>query len=385
MFSNNHRATIAGILTAVAMGGAVVGGCGDWSTSGEGIHCGTDADPELLPFCAEDAGAGSIEPGLESEACSGQCVPRSTSGFDVRVVLVWMGSELEEEPQCPDRAKSLFDWGFEGLTVDRPCQKCECEPAKCVMSTGLVTSSNDACQGGNTIKYEAPADWDGSCVSPSQVPAGSFRSIELSPATVSSCKPMGDAEPQVPSFASTTSSFAGGVYWNKRMVACDGTTYGNCPTTDLVCVPNTKPPPPDFRYCIEYIKAIDVDNLPECTEKYPERFTFYKGTTGKVECSPCECGDPAGAQCTVSLSAYQDTTCSGAPMPLFKDVPAINSQCIEFGGMSVSLESMSATWVADQPGQCLPKGGELIGEVKAVNPSVYCCQPAEPPTKASKE
>ncbi len=386
MFNKSHRTALAGFFTTAALVGAILGtqGCGEWSLTGEGIHCGTNPDPETLPFCAGDAGAEDAGAGLKSETCNGQCVPQPPVGFDERPALVWMGPE-EEEPQCPDRALSIFDEGYEGLTVALPCQKCECEPAKCVMSTGLVTSSNDACQGGAVTNYDAPADWDGSCISPAQVPAGSFRSIELTSATVSSCKPMGDTEPQAPSFAPTKSSFAGGVYWKNRVLACSGTTIGECKTTDFVCVPNTQPPPPEFRYCIASTDAFDENNLPQCPNNYPERFTIYKGTTGKVECSPCECGDPVGAQCTVSFSAYQDPTCSGVPMPLFENVPAVAATCIDFGAMSVSLDSMSAKWSVNQPGQCLPKGGELVGEVKPLHPRMYCCQPLEPPMKAPKE
>jgi len=382
MFGKSHGVAITGFaLTIVLSSTAIVNnGCGV-NTGGAGISCGTDADPNDWPECYDDAGPA---PGLDPEACTGQCVPRGPSGFDPRIVLVWMGPE-EEAPQCPDRAKSRFDSGYEGLSVELPCQKCECEPATCVMSTGLVTTSNDACQGGAVTKFEAPPDWDGSCSSPAQVPAGSFRSIELTPATVSSCNPIGNAEPKAPSFAPPRSSFAGGVYWKNHVVACEGPAEDKCPTTDFVCVPSTQPSPPEFRYCVEYIKTIDENDLPECPVQYPDRFTIYKGTKGKVECSPCECGDPVGAQCAVSLSAYQDPTCTGAPMPLFENVPAINSQCIDFGGMSVSLESMSAKWTVNEPGQCLPKGGEIVGEVKPVDPSVYCCQPLEAPMKASKE
>lgn len=384
MLTKSQGIAITGFLISVAMYGSMftIQSCGDAA-----IVCPPDARPDD-PICGTGGGGGEAgRPGLTAETCTGQCIPRSTSGFDNRYLLVWMGPE-EEEPQCPDRAKSRFESGYEGLTVVLPCQKCECEPAKCVMSTGLVTSSNDACQGGDVINFDAPADWDGSCMSPAQVPAGSFRSIELSPATVSSCKPMGDAEPKAPSFAPTKTSFAGGVYWKNRMVACEGPAEDNkCPTSDLVCVPSAQPPPPEFRYCVEYINAIDENNLPQCPTKYPERFTIYQGTTGKVECSPCECGDPVGAQCTVSLSAYQDLTCTGAPMPLFENVPAGNGNgtCIDFGGMSVALESMSANWSVNEPGQCLPKGGELVGEVKPVNPSVYCCQPLESPMNAPKQ
>ncbi|MBK9266211.1 MAG: hypothetical protein IPM54_41305 [Polyangiaceae bacterium] len=376
MFGKSHGVAITGFLVTVAIYGTtfVTNGCG-LNTGGEQIHCGTDADPEIWPICYEDAGTG-----IEPLACTGQCVEMGTADFRERPVLLWMGAE-EEQPKCPERANSEFYTGYADLNVALPCQKCECGPAKCVMPSGMVASSNNACQGSATA-YDGPTEWDGSCVSPAKLPAGSFHSIGLTPASVSSCEPIGNAEPKAPSFAPEISSFAGGVYWKNYVKACQGTAQGFCPSSGDLCIPSTEPPPPEFRYCVQYALPVDESNLPQCPKAFPERFTFYAGTKGKVECSPCQCGEPVGAQCSISFSAYQDATCSGAPMPLFQNVPAFDGSCIDFGAASVALASMEAKWTVNKPGTCEVSGGELIGEVKPVDPRVFCCQapaPSAPP------
>lgn len=384
MLTKKQSIAITGFLVSIAMYGSMftVQSCGDAA-----IVCPPDARPDD-PYCGTGGGGGGGEagsPGLNSESCTGQCLPMSTSGFATRISLVWMGKE-GSEPQCPERAESVYFTGYKDLNVAVPCQKCECGPAECILPSGLVAHSENSCLAGNTTKYDGPAQWDGSCVSPAQVPAGEFRSIELTPAQVSSCKPIGDAEPKAPSFAPKISDFAGGVYWKNSLRACQGNADGKC-SSGFDCVPNVQPAPPEFRYCVEYIRDIDENDLPYCPHEYPDRFVYYEEAEGKAECSPCECGDPVGAQCTVSFSAYQDTTCSGAQMPLFENVPAAsgNGTCIDFGGMSVALESMSAQWSVNQPGQCLPKGGELVGEVKPAKPHMFCCKPLEAPMKAPKE
>ncbi|TKD01220.1 hypothetical protein [Polyangium fumosum] len=61
-------------------------------------------------------------------------------------------------------------------------------------------------------------------------------------------------------------------------------------------------------------------------------------------------------------------------MSLFENVPALDGSCINFGAASFALGSMSAKWTVNEPGTCEPKGGEHVGEVKGVDPRVFCCQ-----------
>ena len=402
MSRKSHHVAMSGFLLTAAIVGfnLVAQGCGN--TGGAKIICLPETDPKVFTFCPgkEDAGtdgadaetadaetsdAETTDATMAASTCTGQCLPAGPSGFQHIPILLWMGSE-NEEPECPERANGVFFQGYYGLTVDFPCQECSCGPAECTMPSGLVATSGSACQGGKAVPYDGPAEWDGSCVAPGQLPVGSFRSIELSPATVSPCKPIGNAEPpKPPAFAPQTSSFVNGIYWKSRAKACQGSGDGKCSISDYQCVPDIRPAPPEFRYCLEYNKTVDETNLPECPGNYPDRFLFHKGVSGKPECSPCECGEVSGAECSVSFSAYQDATCSGTPMPLFKDLTVKSGTCVDFDTPSVSLGSMSATWTAKQAGQCEPKGGNMVNDVKPQDPHVFCCQPLAPSTKASQE
>ncbi|MDC0745340.1 hypothetical protein [Polyangium mundeleinium] len=123
---------------------------------------------------------------------------------------------------------------------------------------------------------------------------------------------------------------------------------------------------------------MNENNLPQCPSVFPDRFVFYRGTEGQVECSPCTCGEPVGAKCNAKLSAFQDPACGSVPPSLFENVPAA-AICIDFSASPLTLGAMEADWISNEPGTCEPSGGELIGEVKGTDPRVFCCQTPPPP------
>jgi len=368
-------ASIAGALGLGAL--MAVNGCTTepWEVV---FHCRPDANPDsdIHGDCFPPDGGG-IEP-LSCVARGGQCVPMGTSDFREKAVLLWMGAE-EEAPDCPDRADTVFYTGFADLSVDVPCAACSCGPASCTLPGSINVDSASFCQGANPTEYSGPEEWDGSCVSPAVLPSGSFSSIGLTAPTVTGCEPIGDPIPKAPGFApggpgGKPKSFANGISW-KYTKACHGMAEGRCESPSETCLPSTEPPPPEFRQCVQYTLPVDEANLPQCPESFPERVLTYRGTTGKVECSPCECGEPTGAKCSATLSAFQDSACSGVPMSLFENVPA-TPFCLDISGspFTYALGSMSAKWVTNEPGTCEPKGGEQVGEVKGVDPRVFCCQ-----------
>lgn len=377
-----------GLLASIVIAGLGVGamlGANGCSTDPIYVdfHCDPDASPDsdILGDCFPPDGGGSVEP-LSCKAAGGECVPMGTSDFRERAVLLWMGSDEYDAPECPERASGEFYTGYGEFVVSFPCQECACGPAECMVPNGIAADPANLCQGANPTAYDGPSGWDGSCVSPSMLPSGSFHSIELNPAGVSPCEPIGDPIPsKSPSFApSHGSTFANGIYWGKYAKACQGSADGVCPDTNELCLPSSEPPPPGFRQCVQYTLPVDDEKLPQCPEAFPDRFVFYSGTDGQPACSPCECGEPVDAQCAVSFSAYQDATCAGVPMPLFKDVPASTGSCVDFGALSLGLGSMEAKWLMNSPGSCEPSGGELIGEVKGADPRVFCCQPPPSPS-----
>jgi len=347
------------------------------------FECLPDADPEAgyEGHCFQDGG--TVDPASwKCEDRGGQCVDLGTSDF-TDAVLLWVGEEDEESaPQCPDRAPSLFYTGYSDLLIDQPCDKCSCGPATCALP-GAIEVYDSAFCGGASTSYQGPESWDGSCVSPSVLPSGSFDSIKLSAPALTGCEPLGAPEHKPPGFAPKRRSFGGGVYWGKYAKACRGVAQGMCESSGDTCVPSTEPPPPEFRQCVQYLRDAN-EGLPQCPEAFPEQFVFYSATKGEVTCTACSCGEPEGGNCKASVSAYQDLSCGSAPMPLFEGVPASQGTCIDLAGMPYALGSMSSKWIANEPGTCQPIGGELIGEVKGADPRVFCCQekaapPAPPP------
>ena len=347
------------------------------------IRCVEDAGPdaERGMYCGDGA-MPQGEP-LSCKAQGGDCVELGTANFTHSAFLLWIGAEEEQPARCPERASSEYYEGYGDLVVAVECQTCSCGPATCILPNAMNADPDSFCQGANAVSYAAPAEWDGSCVSPSILPPGSFSSIELNPATVSPCEPIGEPVPKVPGFAPGPSSFSNGVYWGNFAKGCQGAALsGDCENTGDLCLPTSEPPPPGFRQCVQYTLPVDENKKPACPAAFPEQFVFYSGWEGKAECSACECGDPVGGQCSASFSAYQDTACLGQGMPLFTGLPSGLGLCVDFMGVPYSLGSMEAKWGVNKAGTCQPSGGEVIGEVKGVEPSLFCCQ--EPPKPSSK-
>ncbi len=361
------------MTVAISSATVISTGCG-LNTGGGEIICPDGGPPENEPICGTGGGPG-INPQTNPNTCAGKCVARPPADFRESPVLMWIGED-GEQPECPEHAPIDFYSGLEGLNVDLQCQKCTCSPAACILPNGISVHSDNGCAGIGTV-YEASAPWDGSCASPAVMAAGTFRSIALEPATVAACTPSAPPKIPPPSLRAEPSSFAGGIYWEHAAKACDGTAEGSCANAGEICIPDTDPTPPQFRHCIQYLPAVKEDALPQCPADYPERFLFHKPVEGKVECSPCECGEPANAQCSVSISAYQEQSCSGNP--LFKEFPVYNNaSCTDFGAAWLPLGSIEAHWIENKPGECEPKGGEMIGPIKPMEPRVYCCQQPVP-------
>ena len=375
--------TIVGIIGTASGAIVAVNGCttSPWHS---GFHCIPEGGPpkDNPLSCDEDDAGTAVEP-LSCEAQGGECVEIGTSDFTHTAFLLWIGADGEQPSACPERANSEFYEGHGDLEVFVECQTCSCGPANCIMSEAMNVDADHFCQGANVTSYAAPPGWDGSCVSPSILAAGSFSSIKLNPATVSPCEPIGDPIQEPPGFAPGPKSFSNGVYWGKFAKGCQGAELpGDCTNTGDLCLPTSEPPPPGFRQCVQYTLPVDESALPTCPEAFPNQFVFYSGWKGNTECSACECGDPVGSQCNVSFSAYQDSACAGIPMPLFADVPTGTGFCADFGADSYPLASMQAKWTTKAPGTCEPSGGKMIGEVKGVDPRLFCCQ--EPPKPSSK-
>ncbi|WP_437663862.1 hypothetical protein [Sorangium sp. So ce1182] len=97
---------------------------------------------------------------------------------------------------------------------------------------------------------------------------------------------------------------------------------------------------------------------------------FHGSAEDTRSCSPCGCGEPEGASCTIMASVYSDGACAE------QVASTLVSSRAPFCGVTppgVALGSKSAEVVAVEPGACAPSGGEAIGQVLPAEPSTFCC------------
>jgi hypothetical protein len=386
MFKGEKGVLVAACLGSLAISSSaiLIGGCG-LEFGPMRVYCDPDgADNENFPSCAEDAGTNIAPQSLRCEDNGGACVAIGNGDFETNAVLLWIGDELDA-PKCPDRAPTPDDdMLYADLVVDVQCDECTCSAPTCVLPHAIGVDPQLGCASGVSDNYTAPNEWDGSCFSPAKLPAGSFASFALPSATVTGCTPSRPPPMKPPgAMAPRSNVIFGGVGWKQAGKVCNGIADGKCDNTSDTCVPNAEPRPPDFQYCLRYKPyAIDEANLPKCPAAFPERHLFYKRMEGKRECTECTCSDPVGSQCIAAFSAYQDPACGDNPLPFFKDVAG--QICVP--AMPWSLGAISAKWGINDPGKCEPSGGEPVGEIKPVDPRLFCCQPLpDPSSKPSNE
>jgi hypothetical protein len=184
-------------------------------------------------------------------------------------------------------------------------------------------------------------------------------SIPAPVVTTGACTPREARDPPVPRVNP----------WAVTALACAPNAHASCDRDGLLCVsePAGRLPPPDgFRTCIYH-----PDEVP-CPEAYPVQRVFYAGVEDTRACSPCACGEPEGASCSILATAYTDAACQGLA------VSAMVSSVLDFCGVLVpgtGLGSKSAEVLDIDPGTCTPSGGEPTGSVKPTGPSTFCCLP----------
>jgi hypothetical protein len=167
--------------------------------------------------------------------------------------------------------------------------------------------------------------------------------------------------------------FGGGVSWGESALACDGQPEGQCAGDSQACIPTA---PEGFQQCIYYARQVDELEPPACPVEYPERLTFYRSYVDGRSCTECTCGQPAGAICKASITAYEDPSCAAAVFMHPVDLAAPDL-CISQGGMpGYTISGMSASWNENTPGHCEASGGELTGSVIPTDPRVFCCKPS---------
>ncbi|HSO00552.1 MAG TPA: hypothetical protein VLS89_19805 [Candidatus Nanopelagicales bacterium] len=305
----------------------------------------------LYPYRCEDYS----ECTPEVAACTGECVPLPPLDFN-GPALLWIGKE-SAAPECPGRAPRRVYEGYADLDASNQCPACTCSEPACVLPEGVTASSSPTCLGPTFTAFDAPANWDGVCASPTTVDA--LSSVLIAPTTVRPCAPVVEEPPQN-NFPPSS--------WGTYARACAGEAIPNvCGDPGLTCLPTAEPPPPGFRQCIMYLGAGD----PECPEDFPEEHQLYGDLEDTRGCTACECVQAAPSECTASMSIYQAQGCGSW---IFSSMITDQPSCFPVPP-GVSLGGMDAAWITNDPGSCVAVGGAPVGEAKPIEPRTFCCQP----------
>jgi hypothetical protein len=304
--------------------------------------------------------------------CPGVCVPVPPADWK-GPYLLWQGPAGVEAPACLPSTPTIVYEGYGGLKSENVCPSCRCSEPACVLPSGITASSLSACPGdgpGATLtSLEAPAFWDGSCVSPGGVPPELVGSFTIAPATERRCAPVSET---------VLRSGLVSLYWNTRARACAwDTPAGACDRAgegepQRVCLDRYDQDHPLWLECV--VDPLGRNGLP-CPEGYnDERSTFYRSFQDTRACTACTCEESAASVCSAFVSVSEDETCS-APVTLSILVTDVGA-CID-PPPGVRLGSMMAAWGTNEPGACVPSGGVPQGEVVPEDPMTFCCKKAE--------
>ena len=303
----------------------------------------------------------------QQAACVGGCEDISLE-FERTIVALWVGRE-GEAPACPKQApKAIFN-GYAGLTAPPTCPPCRCSAPSCVWPA-VSGTAGDACGGAIVGAVDPPTSWDGTCLAGPPLGPGTFSAIHIGAAETGGCELVEDPAP-IPHVAE-----AAPAQWAVAARACAAVEDADSACAGADCVRGIGNIPADFRICIRYPEGTEESEAQACPAAYPERHVFFAGLTDTRACTACSCAAPEDAVCIASVSAFQDAACSGAPMPVFQNVPVgVNAPVCVDTSMPLALGSISAVWLADEPGSCVVAGGEAIGEARPTDSSVFCCEP----------
>lgn len=285
----------------------------------------------------------------------GECVPLPSLGW-TGPVLLWTG-DPDDAPPCPARAANQVWEGYDGLVAEPECPSCTCGPSACGLSGLIANSADGLCPAaGSETPFPPPEDWTGACVAGPLIDAADVGSIQFPPLTEAPCEPQTGTIPEASSYRWAT--LARACQSSDPVTACDETS---------LCVPTSEPPPPGFSQCL-----FNQEEQTACPRGYPERRVFYTGIdTSSVGCTECQCSPPEGGICQATVRGYDDAACS---IEVGSAAVGLNGpQCVDTMS-SFDIQSMSATWIVNQPGACTPSGGEPFGEAKPAYPGTFCCQ-----------
>jgi hypothetical protein len=323
---------------------ACVGGCGitggiDFLSCEQ--QCSGDPDPAA---CMARCGA-----------CSGECVSRPPEGF-AGPALLWYGT-IMDLPPCPDSAPTLVFQGYTDPNDVMGCDPCMCGTPRCVKRDDLIVTTPPLTPETMPAPGHTPGSANSVCPGPGPCLLNGSYPLFPREATVSRCDPMVKSPP-VPRLIFSP--------WSRIGRACRGViredTCGN--DTSQTCAPEEHAH--GFSQCIMHLGEGEVS----CPQDYPEKLVLFGKRRDERSCTPCTCGPPTRDVCPdpatshrIEAGALALPTASTAPHADAPPLPPVEAP----------RPSRGTTLPSQDPGSCEPGGGKLVGEIKLLEPSTFCC------------
>ncbi|MBK8255734.1 MAG: hypothetical protein IPK82_24090 [Polyangiaceae bacterium] len=310
------------------------------------------------------------EAGSAPAVCDGTCVLPAPIGF-FGPTLIATGTP-ESVSTCPAWTSGVGFQGFADLSIaPHTCPTCTCGPAACVLPETMHASAAKCANAESAITtpFDAAPGWEGTCTQDNAIAANlncngapCVQSLTIAAPTIEPCK----AEEKG---AATLPQATWGTVARECLIAPLGGE--GCATWGQICAPE---PPAGFALCV-YREGEDPAFA--CPMDYPHRRVVFAGTADGRDCSPCECGDPSGAECAAIVSAFTDGAC-GSFLGGITLTTEIETGCFDIPPGS-PLGSKEAYLSLDNPGTCAPSGGVPFGEVTPAGPVTLCCQTEDLP------
>jgi len=318
-------------------GSGAGGGAPDAGRDAATVDAAPDATPDATPDAATDATPDAAACPVAGDDC-GAPPPAGWSG-----PIAFYEGAPGTTPPCPGEYPVVVAQGRAGLSAPpATCSACSCgAPSVTCGMEPLVLYSEWNCP--------APPDATLMLASATCTPlkGTSDHFVQTAPtANVSACTPAGGL-PSLPPPAWTMSGIACGL--SDQATACaDGS----------VCAP-LPPAPFDARWCIWQAGA------PACPAGFPTQHVWEMAADGRG-CTPCTCGSPSAATCSVTTQFYSDSACQTSI-----DSLSLIGACTH----EASVRSVSATTTPAGSPSCSTGGGNPEGSVTAAPAMTICCAP----------
>ena len=307
-------------------------------------------------------------------------MPSGNAGYwsEVAVsLLVYPPNAMAEPPTCPEGAKAE-KWR---LFAELDAPAAACEPCECGPSTGACKALPEkieiragACgeSGAESLPFDGPAGWDGSCTSDNALPAGAqcggepcAQSVWVSPlpgpTNEEGCSP----KSETPAFTKTRE-------WKLAGLACMNNT------DDDACAPDDA----GTRYCVSdpgpgWLQCVVREGADApCPDNYNwDRYEMYPedALIDERDCEECACGPPWGSACTASFHLYEGPLCSSQSEQFGLLSP--DDQCHDTVPPGHAIAGKAITDLEYVPGTCAATGGAPKGEAKKdmTRAVTFCC------------